>query len=145
MRYVTATSSKCRAWACSRRRQSADPNATSCFLVRIRSRQSRGTAFDLPFSIPDYHSAVKLYGNVDCYELDERSTEGFGENSQSKPRFTNVSYALHVTISFIYCMRRIANFEWGYLSSEALMRPEYPTRHRTYPNRTILNLISRYS
>jgi hypothetical protein len=34
-----------------------------------------GTAFNLPFSIPDYQITVRLYANTDDYELDDRSSE----------------------------------------------------------------------
>jgi hypothetical protein len=58
-----------------------------------------GTAFDLPFSIPDYQITVKLYANISDHELDEKYVEPYSEDPQSRPRFTNVSFALHV----VYC------------------------------------------
>jgi hypothetical protein len=58
-----------------------------------------GTAFDLPFSIPDYQITVKLYANINDHELDERCTEAYSEDALSRPRSTSVSAALHV----VYC------------------------------------------
>lgn len=58
-----------------------------------------GTAFDLAFSVPDYQITVKFYANINDYELDERCAEAIPEDLQIQPRFTSVSYALHV----IYC------------------------------------------
>lgn len=57
-----------------------------------------GTAFDLPFSIPDYQITVKLYANTGDDEL-ERGSEAYPKMSQNRPHITSVSSALHV----VYC------------------------------------------
>lgn len=58
-----------------------------------------GTAFDLPFSVPDYQITVKMFANVNDSELDEGHYGVSLADSHSRPRFTNVSFALHM----VYC------------------------------------------
>lgn len=80
-------------------------DAATKFQIQMRRRvfwsayaldRAVGTAFDLPFSIPDYQITVRLYANTDDYELDERSSS---EDLQNVPRITSVSFALHL----VYC------------------------------------------
>jgi hypothetical protein len=79
-------------------------DAATKFQIQMRRRvfwsayaldRAVGTAFDLPFSIPDYQITVRLYANTDDYELNER----LEEDLQSAPRITSVSFALHL----VYC------------------------------------------